>query len=166
MRAAGVSIGELVGVLREARRAASSMRPLVVDGVLARELARILGAGGDPAAVQVGSDPRQAAVYVLGKRPDRPDQYIYAFGCNQASYVCDAKYRGEGLGLTLGDQSVRDPVRQFEDPGRWDSLLFGKPPHDRTRRDEERVWCENSPEEITNGFEFNPVVVQGSQAGT
>ena len=65
MRAAGVSIGELVGVLREARRAASSTRPLVVDGVLARELARILGAGGDPAAVQVGSDPRQAAVYVL-----------------------------------------------------------------------------------------------------
>jgi hypothetical protein len=65
VRAAGVSIGELVGVLREARRASSSTRPLVVDGVLARELARILGAGGDPAAVQVGSDPRQAAVYVL-----------------------------------------------------------------------------------------------------
>jgi molybdopterin-guanine dinucleotide biosynthesis protein A len=65
VRVGGLDPRELVGMLRDARSKAESTRPLVVDGVLARELARILSAGGDPAAVQVAGDPRRAAAYVV-----------------------------------------------------------------------------------------------------
>jgi hypothetical protein len=65
VKVAGLDVRELVGTVRDARSRAESTRPLVVDGVLARELARILSAGGDPAAVQVAGDPRRAAAYVV-----------------------------------------------------------------------------------------------------
>lgn len=65
MSVGGLEVRELAGMVREARAKAESTRPLVVDGVLARELARILNAGGDPAAVQVAGDPRRAAAYVV-----------------------------------------------------------------------------------------------------
>jgi hypothetical protein len=61
----GLHVRELAGMYRDARANAASTRPLVVDGVLARELGRILSAGGDPAAAQVGTDPRRAAVYIV-----------------------------------------------------------------------------------------------------
>jgi hypothetical protein len=52
-------------MFRDVRARSESMRPLVIDGVLARELARVLTAGGDPTAVQVGGDPRRAEAYVV-----------------------------------------------------------------------------------------------------
>jgi hypothetical protein len=65
MNVAGLGIAELGRLLRDARRDASSTRPLIVDGVLARELGKVLGAGGDPTSLQVGGDPRRASVYVV-----------------------------------------------------------------------------------------------------
>jgi uncharacterized protein (DUF697 family) len=63
--AATLQLRELVKVVRDVRHAAASTRPVVVAGVLAGELAKQLGAGGDPGAVRVGGDPRDGAVYVL-----------------------------------------------------------------------------------------------------
>jgi hypothetical protein len=65
MKAAGLGIAQFARLLRDARLDAALARPLVVDGVLARELGKILGAGGDPTTVQVGGDSRRAAVYVV-----------------------------------------------------------------------------------------------------
>jgi hypothetical protein len=65
MNVAGLGIAELGRLLRDARRDASSTRPLIVDGVLARELGKVLGASGDPTALQVGGDSRRAAVYIV-----------------------------------------------------------------------------------------------------
>jgi uncharacterized protein (DUF697 family) len=63
--ATGLQVRELVAVVRDVRRAAASTRPVVVDGVLADELARRLSAGGDPGAVRVGGDPDAAAAYLI-----------------------------------------------------------------------------------------------------
>ena len=65
MSVAGLGAAELGRLLRDARRATSSTRPLIVDGVLARELGKVLGAGGDGGALQVGGDSRRAAVYIV-----------------------------------------------------------------------------------------------------
>ena len=65
MKVAGFDPRALAGTFRDVRSKAESTRPLVIDGVLSRELARVLSAGGDPTAVQVGTDPRRAAVYVV-----------------------------------------------------------------------------------------------------
>ena len=72
---AGLQLRELVGVVRDVRRAAASTRPIVVDGLLAGELARRLTAGGDASAVRVGGDLRDAAalVIVLAGQPSEAD---------------------------------------------------------------------------------------------
>ena len=72
MNLGGLDVRAVAGMFRDVRARSESMRPLVVDGVLARELARILAAGGDPSAVQVGGDPRRAEadiVVLAGCRP-------------------------------------------------------------------------------------------------
>jgi hypothetical protein len=76
MKLVGLDVREVVGMLRDTRRRSESRRPLVVDGVLARELARILAAGGDPAAVQVGGDPRRAEAYIVVLAGAAGDQQV------------------------------------------------------------------------------------------
>jgi len=65
VRVGGIDVRAAAGMFRDVRTRSESMRPLVIDGVLARELARVLTAGGDPTAVQVGGDPRRAEAYVV-----------------------------------------------------------------------------------------------------
>jgi hypothetical protein len=72
----GFDVRALAGTLRDVRSKTESTRPLVIDGVLARELARVLAAGGDPAAVQVGTDPRRAAVYVVVLAGEPGDEQV------------------------------------------------------------------------------------------
>jgi uncharacterized protein (DUF697 family) len=68
---AGLSLRELAGTVRDVRRVAASERPIVVDGLLAAELARRLSAGGDVGAVRVGGDPGEgsALLMVLAGQP-------------------------------------------------------------------------------------------------
>jgi hypothetical protein len=65
VRVGGLDVRETAGLFRDARARSESTRPLVIDGVLARELGRILAAGGDPSAVQVGGDPPRAEAYIV-----------------------------------------------------------------------------------------------------
>ena len=62
---AELPLRELVSLTRDVRKAAASAKPLVVSGVLANELAKRLGAGGDPGTVRVDVDPTGAAAFVL-----------------------------------------------------------------------------------------------------
>jgi len=61
----GLRARDVLGVVRAAQHDAAALQPLVVDGVLANELARSLTAGGDAGLVRVGGDPAGASVYVL-----------------------------------------------------------------------------------------------------
>ena len=63
--AAKLGPGAIFGLLKEARTAMSDDRPLQVNGVLAEQLARELGAGGDSRWVRVGGRPGRAAALVL-----------------------------------------------------------------------------------------------------
>jgi hypothetical protein len=76
MKVAGLDVRAVSGMLRDVRSRSESTRPLVVDGVLARELARILTAGGDPTAVQVAGDPRRAVAYIVVLAGPGGDQQI------------------------------------------------------------------------------------------
>jgi hypothetical protein len=60
----GVGIGQVIGVLREARGAEGAPAQIAVSGEGASELALALAAGGDAGAVTVGSDPSQAVVAI------------------------------------------------------------------------------------------------------
>lgn len=61
---AGVGVGALFGLVREARSLEQRPGTIVVSGAGAAELARALAAGGDRAAVRVGGRPEDAAVAV------------------------------------------------------------------------------------------------------
>jgi uncharacterized protein (DUF697 family) len=61
----GLSPRDVVGLVRDTRQRAESSAPIVVSGVLAGELAKQLGVGGEPGAVRVGDDPSGAAAFVL-----------------------------------------------------------------------------------------------------
>ena len=65
----------LWGLLREARAALDDVRPVLVTGVLAEQLARELAAGGSPAAVRTSGPVDDAAVLVrvLAGRPTEED---------------------------------------------------------------------------------------------
>lgn len=60
----GISPRQALGVVRDARRTAARRPQVVVDGVLAAELARSLSAGGAAGLVRVGGGPAGATVYV------------------------------------------------------------------------------------------------------
>jgi uncharacterized protein (DUF697 family) len=73
MQLAGVAAGDLVGLVRDARRAAAASAQLIVTGVLAAELARRIG--GD--TVRVGGDPSGATALIVvlgGAATDDDDQ--------------------------------------------------------------------------------------------
>jgi uncharacterized protein (DUF697 family) len=72
---AGLPLRELAGTVRDVRRAAASERPIVVDGLLAGDLARRLAAGGEAGAVRVGGDPGDgsALVMVLAGQPSESE---------------------------------------------------------------------------------------------
>ena len=61
----GLNPREVLGVVRDTRHRAEAAKPIVVAGVLAGELAKQLGAGGEPGAVRVGGDPSGSAALVL-----------------------------------------------------------------------------------------------------
>jgi uncharacterized protein (DUF697 family) len=69
----GLNPRDVVGLFRDTRQRAASARPIVVSGVLAGELAKQLGAGGEPGAVRVGGNPSGAAAYVLVLAGDPTD---------------------------------------------------------------------------------------------
>lgn len=60
-----VSVRELFKAMRDVRAATGRLKPLVVDGVLADELARVLTQGGSRSFVRVGADATEACAYVL-----------------------------------------------------------------------------------------------------
>lgn len=66
------------GVLKELRSAAADVRPLVVTGALASQLAKELSRDGVPRAVRVGDPIEDAAalVHVLGGAPTGEDERI------------------------------------------------------------------------------------------
>jgi len=57
--------GQVFGLLRELRGSATHAPPVQVDGILAEQLVRELGAGGEPGAVRAGGDPAHASVLVV-----------------------------------------------------------------------------------------------------
>ena len=66
------------GVLKELRSAAADVRPLVVTGALASQLAKELARDGKPGAVRAGEPINEAAalVHVLGGEPTEEDERI------------------------------------------------------------------------------------------
>lgn len=66
------------GVLKELRSAAADVRPLVVTGALASQLAKELSRDGVPRAVSVGESLEDAAalVHVLGGAPTEKDERV------------------------------------------------------------------------------------------
>jgi uncharacterized protein (DUF697 family) len=70
--------GAVFGLLKDVRTAASDTRPLQVSGVLAEQLARELGEGGDPGWVRVGGRPERAAalVHVLSGAANAEDEAL------------------------------------------------------------------------------------------
>lgn len=72
---AGIGLGQLLGVVREARAAGPSGAFVAVQGAAAAELAGRLAAGGDPAAVRVGrgSAGALATVLLLADAPSRSE---------------------------------------------------------------------------------------------
>jgi uncharacterized protein (DUF697 family) len=69
-----IKIGPLLGVVRELGKLED--RPLLVDGVLADELARALSAGGDSWAIRRGGPPKdvEALVYAIGNTITEEDE--------------------------------------------------------------------------------------------
>lgn len=79
MQVAGLGVRDVLGVVRDARATADSTAPLVVTGMLAGELARLLQSGAaDGSAVRVGGDAVGAAalVVVLGGAPSASDERV------------------------------------------------------------------------------------------
>ena len=77
MQVAGLGVRDVLGVVREARATAGSTAGIVVSGVLAAELVRLLQGGAEHAsAVRIGGDPAGAAVFVvvLGGAPSPEDE--------------------------------------------------------------------------------------------
>jgi len=64
VRFLGVGARDVVALARYQRRTHDVHRPLLVTGLLAEQLAKELGAGGDPALVRTAGDPAEAALYV------------------------------------------------------------------------------------------------------
>ena len=64
MRLLGIGARDVVALARYQRRAHDADRPLLVTGLLAEQLAKELGAGGDPALVRTAGDPAEAALFV------------------------------------------------------------------------------------------------------
>lgn len=64
MRLLGVGARDVVALARYQRQAQDGHRPLLVTGLLAEQLAKELGAGGDPALVRTAGDPAEAALFV------------------------------------------------------------------------------------------------------
>lgn len=64
MRLLGVGARDVVALARYQRRSQGAQRPLLVTGLLAEQLAKELGAGGDPALVRTTGDPAEAALFV------------------------------------------------------------------------------------------------------
>jgi uncharacterized protein (DUF697 family) len=73
-----IRLGAVIGVVRELGKT-EDLRPLLVAGALADELARDLSAGGDPAAVRVGGPPDDhviALLLVIGDSATEEDERI------------------------------------------------------------------------------------------
>jgi hypothetical protein len=64
VRLLGVGARDVVALARYQRHAQDADRPLLVTGLLAEQLAKELGSGGDPALVRTAGDPAEAALYV------------------------------------------------------------------------------------------------------
>jgi hypothetical protein len=64
VRLLGVGARDVVALARYQRRSQGAQRPLLVTGLLAEQLAKELGAGGDPALVRTTGDPAEAALFV------------------------------------------------------------------------------------------------------
>jgi uncharacterized protein (DUF697 family) len=62
--ALGIGIGQVVGLVRDTRQLESASAQIAVAGFGAEELAAVLTAGGEPAAVCVDGDPMRAAVAI------------------------------------------------------------------------------------------------------
>lgn len=74
----GLGVGQLVGVVRDAKRVGQSRATIDISGPGASELALALVAGGDVGAVQVGGDPTRvaAAVRLIGDEPSETDMIV------------------------------------------------------------------------------------------
>jgi len=64
MRLLGIGPRDIVALARHQRRAHDLRGPLLVTGMLAEQLAKELGAGGDPALVRTSGNPEAAGVFV------------------------------------------------------------------------------------------------------
>ena len=64
MRLLGIGPRDVVALARHQRRAHDLRGPLLVTGMLAEQLARELGAGGDPTLVRTSGEPEAAGVFV------------------------------------------------------------------------------------------------------
>ena len=79
MQVAGLGVRDVLGLVRDVRATAGSAAPLMVTGVLAGELARVLQSGAaDGTTVRVGGDPAGAAavVILLGGAPSAGDDGV------------------------------------------------------------------------------------------
>jgi uncharacterized protein (DUF697 family) len=74
-RLAGIGPRDVVSLVRRVQAAADDRRPIVVTGMLATELAKLLAAGAEPGVVRVGRSPDGAAalVVMLGGPPSDTD---------------------------------------------------------------------------------------------
>lgn len=64
MKLLGIGPRDVVGLARHQRRVHDLRGPLLVTGLLAEQLARELGAGGDPGLVRTNGDPEAAGIFV------------------------------------------------------------------------------------------------------
>lgn len=64
MRLLGIGPRDVVALVRHQRRSHGVRGPLLVTGLLAEQLARELGSGGEPTLVRTSGDPEDAAVLV------------------------------------------------------------------------------------------------------
>ena len=64
MRLLGIGPRDVLALARHQRRAHGLRGPLLVTGMLAEQLARELGAGGDPTLVRTSGEPEAAGVFV------------------------------------------------------------------------------------------------------
>jgi hypothetical protein len=64
VRFLGVGARDVVALARYQRRTHDVRRPLLVTGLLAEQLAKDLGAGGDPTLIRTAGHPAEAALYI------------------------------------------------------------------------------------------------------